>query len=237
MPLIQGKSKKSLQKNIKTEMEAHPGKEHRAQDLAIAYSVQRKNMHKKAKGGMISEEIGKGPEQDREPHMGSGYAKGGRVEMEIGKKPEEDMEPHMSPIRESYKSVPESEYDADAFEDGDDVSMHGVRMARGGMAEDMIEDEHHEPMSVTEAIMRRKAARMARGGEVEDGQVDLAEHSEESSNMEDRYSYAANGKEQYDLDQVGEEPMDSNERGDDIDGDEHDMISKLRSKIKAKRGM
>ncbi len=53
MPLIQSSSKKALKSNIETEMEAHPSKKHRAQDLAIAYSTQRRNMHKKkmAMGG------------------------------------------------------------------------------------------------------------------------------------------------------------------------------------------
>jgi hypothetical protein len=45
MPLVQGKSKKALQKNIKTEIES--GKPPK-QAVAIAYSVKRKNM---AKGG------------------------------------------------------------------------------------------------------------------------------------------------------------------------------------------
>jgi hypothetical protein len=44
MPLIQSSSKKALQKNIKTEMEAHPGAKHRMQDLAIGYAVKRRNM-------------------------------------------------------------------------------------------------------------------------------------------------------------------------------------------------
>lgn len=53
MPLIKKSSKKALEKNIKTEMDANPGKEHKSQDLAIAYSTQR--MAKKkgmAHGGM-----------------------------------------------------------------------------------------------------------------------------------------------------------------------------------------
>jgi len=55
MPLIQSPKKKALERNIRTEMEAHPGKAHRAQDLAIAYSVQRKN--RKALGGVIGREM------------------------------------------------------------------------------------------------------------------------------------------------------------------------------------
>lgn len=49
MPLIQGKSPKAFQKNVETEMRAHPGRQ--AQNLAIAYAVKRRNM--KAKGGAV----------------------------------------------------------------------------------------------------------------------------------------------------------------------------------------
>lgn len=52
MPLIQSKSKKALKQNIKTEMDANPGPEHRAQNLAIAFSVKRKPK-KKASGGTV----------------------------------------------------------------------------------------------------------------------------------------------------------------------------------------
>jgi hypothetical protein len=56
MPLIQSKSKKALKKNIETEMKANPDSKDRAQNLAIAYSVQRKNAAKKmARGGPVTE--------------------------------------------------------------------------------------------------------------------------------------------------------------------------------------
>lgn len=55
MPLIQSKSKKAFQKNVEAEMDAHPGKERRAQNLAIAYNIKRKNAKKKmARGGEIN---------------------------------------------------------------------------------------------------------------------------------------------------------------------------------------
>lgn len=53
MPLIKGKSEKSFEKNVRTEMEA--GKPQK-QALAIAYSVKRK-AQKKAKGGMIKDAV------------------------------------------------------------------------------------------------------------------------------------------------------------------------------------
>lgn len=250
MPLIHKGSKKAFEKNVKTEMEANPGDKHRAQNLAIAYSIKRKANHM-SKGG-IAKEYGAGPEKDLEPHMGSGYAKGGMVSEEYGAGPEKDLEPHMSPIRESYKSVPEDEYDADSFQDGSDVSMKGIRMAQGGevssqalhpdeYSHNMIEDSEYEPESIADAIRNRRAARMAKGGRAmaEGGQVDLEANSEESPNMEDQYSFRANGKEQYDLDQA-DYSKDDSEIGDPSEErqeNEHDMISSLRSKIRAKRGM
>lgn len=68
MPLIHSKSKKALQKNIKTEMEAHPEKDKRAQNLAVAYSVQ-KAAHKKkkmAEGGEVNPIEEKGTEKAME---------------------------------------------------------------------------------------------------------------------------------------------------------------------------
>jgi len=54
MPLIHKASKKAFQKNVETEMKAHPGKENRAQNLAISYSVQRQaKKKKKASGGTV----------------------------------------------------------------------------------------------------------------------------------------------------------------------------------------
>lgn len=54
-PLIQSPTKKAFDKNVRTEMDANPNKKDRAQNLAIAYSIQRKN--RKARGGMIGEKL------------------------------------------------------------------------------------------------------------------------------------------------------------------------------------
>jgi hypothetical protein len=56
MPLIKSGSKKAFQHNVEVEMKAHPGE--RAKNLAIAYSIKRKNAHKKhmAHGGEVSAE-------------------------------------------------------------------------------------------------------------------------------------------------------------------------------------
>lgn len=58
MPLIQSKSKKAFEKNVKTEMDAHPEADKRAQNLAIAYSIKRKNAKKKmASGGAVENDF------------------------------------------------------------------------------------------------------------------------------------------------------------------------------------
>lgn len=53
MPLIQGKSPKAFEHNIKAEM--HAGKP-QDQSLAIAYAVKKRNAKKMASGGMVSME-------------------------------------------------------------------------------------------------------------------------------------------------------------------------------------
>jgi len=91
MPLKYGKSKKTLQENIKTEIEH--GKDPK-QAAAIAYSVRRKAMKKMADGGMVKKEpMNKKlhpdgaknpmPKIDEEKYKAfkksSGFAKGGEV--------------------------------------------------------------------------------------------------------------------------------------------------------------
>ena len=56
MPLMHGKSQKAFEHNVATEMKANPGLSHRAQNLAIAYSMKRKAAQKKAEGGMVEDE-------------------------------------------------------------------------------------------------------------------------------------------------------------------------------------
>lgn len=58
MPLINKGSKKAFQQNVKTEMEANPDKDSRAQNLAIAYSIKKKNAKKKmASGGSVESDF------------------------------------------------------------------------------------------------------------------------------------------------------------------------------------
>ncbi len=121
----------------------------------------------------------------------------------------------------------------------------GQKLAEGGMAEDEQEEEHHDSMHAAIMAKRKRmhdeidsgahdedaAEMMAEGG-----QVDLHSEHEEEPNNEDQMSFEALKKENYnssDLD--ADQPEDSNEDGDDIDKDDHDMIGSIRRKMKAKR--
>jgi hypothetical protein len=86
MPLFQSSSKKALKKNIETEMDANPSPEKHKQNLAIAFSVQRKNKGKKkmAKGGEVSAGDEKRPMPD-DTHNDSQD-----VSQNSGKKPPKD---------------------------------------------------------------------------------------------------------------------------------------------------
>ena len=212
MPLIKSSSKQALKKNIETEMKSNPDKKDRAQNLAIALHVQRANKKKMALGGDMR--------PPKEQYMGDRMAKGGEVysleeSEDIQSDPMKDDEYGSMPEEDMEPMVPRRKMD-DRRPPVDEYMAS--RFAKGGIAE---------------SIMRKR--RMAEGGE-----VDLEANSEESPNMEDQYSYDANGEEQYDLRQLSKQPMDSNEMGDDREDEsenKNDMISAIRMKLKAKRGM
>jgi hypothetical protein len=187
MPLIHGRSKKSFDDNLKSEM--REGKS-QPQSLAIAYSIQRQARKKKmAEGGMVKKNT-----------LGDaiGYpkmAEGGRVEEE-----------------------PKLSLD-------DIMHLEPKKMAEGGI----IKKEEEKPRLSLDDIMSLAPKKMAEGGEV-DLDDNATEHDEEGfPTMEDSEIYP----EQDALDEL-DEPMDSNEHGDD------DMVSKIMRKMqmhKIKRGM
>jgi hypothetical protein len=127
-----------------------------------------------------------------------------------------------------------------------------------------------KPSLAMAVAMRRKAKKMADGGQVVDpdssmgkgmksirdafnppepkpspepkrmadgGMVDLEENAEEAgSTPYDDMNAEAGMKELYDDSQLSAQPEDSNEHGDDIEADAHDMVSAIRRKILAKMG-
>lgn len=218
MPLIKGKSKKSFDKNMETEMDSGKPKD---QALAIAYSVQRKNKRKKmAEGGTVGDLIGY-PKR---------MAEGGMIDEELK---EDELHLMDSASVDAYDAEPKKMYDErDPDRSGPAVKPMKM-MADGGMLAE--EDAEMKHASLAAAIMakRAKAKMMAEGGE-----VDLQANSNENLNMEDQLSFDAARKDTYyDLSQLDEQPEDSNEHSDDIDSDKHDMVSSIRKKMRAKRGL
>lgn len=238
MPLIQSKSKKALKSNIKTEIDAHPDK--KKQDLAIAFSVQRQNKKKKAKGGMVSS-FTKDPDMQKKESnlpehaqrskdsfakekMAPMYAKGGQI-------PNLDMESNFKNEERAHVAR-----GGEMTEDSEAENLQS-KPAPSSTADVHPADFMHEEeraQSIAHAILGKRK-RMAEGG-----MVDLEANSEESPNMADEYNFDANGKEQYDDSQLGLDPMDSNETGDereDASENKHDMISSIRKHLKIKRGL
>lgn len=187
------------------------------------------------------------------------YAKGGEVEpSDYSTRPNqyEDDLLDLPPSEDEGTTNAESHNEEDPDRQGPMVpdmehEHNNGRMpyARGGEVspQDEVEEELHN--SIAAAIMaRRERMHMAEGGAIngedsiythpEADQADLSRNAEEDANMEDQSSYDALRKENY-SESEGlrklDSPMDSNEHGHDIDSDEHDMISSIRSKMNMKR--
>lgn len=270
MPLIQGKSKKSLSKNIEAEM--HAGKPQK-QAIAIAYSVQKKNKAKKSYGGMTpgysdggeiraaserpsedekrkrsqdmldAHETEHGPELDaRREHMVSEDESDSREhDMLTGPTSHSEeldaRKESMSGIDSSHTDRDEDMLDSKPTRHSDEKRAGTTRTsaddARTDRDEDMLRMAHGGEVakSIAEAILHKKRM-LAQGGEI------LEENSEESPNIEDQLSFDALRKENYSehsaLDDLTS-PMDSNEHGHDLpDEDSHDMVDRIRAKIKSK---
>lgn len=104
------------------------------------------------------------------------------------------------------------------------------RTGKPGYAEGGMVD--HLAHSIADAIIEKRH-KMAQGGA-----VDLNANSEEEYRSPyDTLNADAADDEQYDLDQLSAQPEDSNQHGDELsDEDAHSMISKIRAKLRSKRG-
>lgn len=250
MPLIKSGSQKAVGKNIGAEEKAGKPK---AQSLAIALSVQRKNKKSKkmAAGGKVEEEIGKGPEADANP--GTPKRKADNEKPAEDEIMSQDFTKGSNPdaMDDSEDAPPKADYSGQRYADGgmiDEAAPHTgetmedmlrrhadeIRGLSGDNDEMEVSHEVEHPHSMAEAIMQKR--KMADGG-----MVDLEANSEESPNMEDQYSFRANGKEQYDLSQLSKQPRDSNLRGDSREDasenmDDASLVDAIRRKLRAKRG-
>lgn len=284
MPLIQSSKKKALQQNIKTEMDANPGKDKMKQNLAISYAVQRKN--RKAKGGLVradagratadhlmlaeggevragserptadsgqvhecsescqdmtvrahemiragsvrpSADSGQGNPAGTSPTTGGADRRGGSAPVSADK-----GERTNAPLVSGGRAQPKRAASSRPTADNDEMGQTQM-LAYGGDVEG--EDRDHMG-SLAEAIADRIHRKMmAQGGMAHDD--GLNENSEEKGNYEDDLSYDALGEEQFDDDQLSEQPEDSNEKGDEEESDSEDkedssIISKIRSRSK-----
>lgn len=122
MPLKHGKSKKTLQENIRTEI--RHGKDPK-QAAAIAYSVRRKAMQKMADGGEAKKKTLEGMKNVFDKHL----AEFG-IEAKIGKTTKEDIEKQ----REKIKLIKEKK-------------LHGPGYAKGGMVPGVENPHEGEPMN------------------------------------------------------------------------------------------
>lgn len=171
------------------------------------------------------------------------YARGGRVDMEpqdhdlqlMEREDELDMQDRLAPGE--HGEQPKRGYDEESSpmrESGIDRSkphsrdLASAMYAKGGEVNPELEQS---VLTLADKIMEK---RMYADG----GMVDLDEESEEHPNKYYDLNIEAAGKEQYDDEQLSSQPLDSNEKGDSIEHDKHDMIDKIRAKMKRQgRGM
>lgn len=147
------------------------------------------------------------------------HAEGGNVEMALSEHAKEEL-----------KDIEKLEHEHEAMLSPEALMEHEA-------AEEAEEDEREEsPMrmkkgGIVDAIRRK---RMAEGGE-----VDLQANANEDLNMEDQLSYEAARKDTYyDLDQLSDQPSDSNMHGDEAEmkqGEKHSLADAIRRKMKIKR--
>lgn len=142
MPLFNGKSKKSFNKNVEAEM--HSGKP-QDQSLAIAYSIQRRAKKKMAYGGKAEEDMESAPPMAKSEHMhmeedepksmaeaimrkrkAKMMAEGGMVDIEENGEEESadhfDALNHEAAMKELYDDEQISHQPMDSNEHGDELS-------------------------------------------------------------------------------------------------------------------
>ena len=150
----------------------------------------------------------------------------------LGRKMLIEDEPSMHEVMEEDNK--EREYEVPESTEITPEEPEEPEYAEGGMIDEdqqpMEEADEERHASIAAAIMAKKAKMMAEGG-----QVDIDSNNDEQPNAYYKANQAAL-KENYDEDfEDMSQPLDSNEHGDDIEADAHDMISQIRRKMKSKR--
>jgi hypothetical protein len=184
--------------------------------------------------------MGSDPDMSKPHTTRKAYADGGMINNAVSmEEAEEDHVEHPDGLESSDSSIrpSEDEYMADHFAKGGKVVTktkdkgYGsiIRVDNEDQPQPEAEDEQYD--SIAAAIMAKKRKKMADGG-----MVDIDENAEEQPNM----YYSRNQealKENYDsnFDDVSQ-PMDSNEHDITLeDEDQHDRVSRIRSKMNVKR--
>ncbi len=237
MPLIKSASKKALKKNIETEMHANPAKADRAQNLAIAYNVMRKNKRKMADGGEVTESSKDPMEMDmmKRPDDMKSQGKEATHEMRANA---DDQEDEMSMRMRHQRELAAGGFIGESDHATIDDSMDSMEMDMEHQHEDMSNQDLMEAHMDQGDRAARIMGRMKKGGDLvlmaEGGEVDLDENAKEHDNMEDDLSFEALKKENYSEDDaLMDQPEDSNEHGRDLsDEDEKDGVSRIMKKIR-----
>lgn len=186
------------------------------------------------KRGKISSQPIKNPKMVESSLKVNRYADGGEIERE------EELDKQVAAEQRDEHSESGMERDDQHVHPEEDEDEDTILMAEGGSVQD--EEDMEEDASMAASIMSKR--RMARGGKIlskdalesdDSDQADLSRNADEDQNLEDQASFEALMKENYNesegLDEL-DQPDDSNLIGDDIDADEHDMVSSIRKKIK-----
>lgn len=134
------------------------------------------------------------------------------------------------------KKKPDMQDDSGMGEKSLPVALSVQRSARPKkMAEKRIMTEapgdEMKPMSMMDSLRAKRKEKMMADG----GMVDLDENDDETlDNSYEDQNKEAGMKELYD-EGMSDQPMDSNEMGDDsLDVDDHDMISAIRKRLKSR---
>ena len=243
MPLIKKNSKKDQHQDSQAN-EALPEKK----SIAIAYNMAKKKP-KFAKGGSIdksdeqkrAERAENDPRDHRDAGTTNAFSPKGKL-TPVGKMVRKES-------LEEYKKAPKPKLLAEGGEIDED-QYKTKRTAEQGMKhmDDMsTESEEHpenrdpmfyadggdveddeKPHSVASAIMKKRSK------EHEEPMIDLDNKEGDSEGLEHDNEEAAD-KPIYDDSQFKAGPEDGDQHGDEIISDMHDMISKIRSKLKSKR--
>jgi rubrerythrin len=240
MPLIKGKSKKSFEKNVATEVES--GKPLK-QSLAIAYDVQRKAKKKAKKENPAENASTPAFREYAEKKM----AEGGSINdsdaaMQKAAMDAQNRAGMMGSQNMIGNPALKSAMDAQNQPSGMKGSQQDMAgYAHGGHVcskcghEEMGEADL-ESGSMAQKILGRK--KFAKGGAVEDDMVDLEANNMEGPGIDQSYNVNAKEYHKYDLKQLKAQPTNSNLKGRKLDGNDDSGLKSIASKImKKKKGM